>query len=294
MRLAVLLILMRSISFWAAFLTFVSIRISNADAFLVTVTTKPLLLSSSWGSRQRKTPYRCWYSKVNDDETAEQTQETQEASSPARQTKYDKKWLEQYENLKEYNNKHGHCSVAFKEGSLGRWVNKQRSMFKQEKMREDRKKLLDESGFVWSVGSSVVVDDGKWLDEYENLKSYKKKLGHCNVPRSQGSLGKWVNTQRNMFKQEKMRGFRKKRLDGIGFVWIVVGGVEHGKWMVQCGNMKVYKKQHGHCNVPIGEGSLGKWAHKQRQLHKNNRLRKDRKDMLEEVGFVWEPFDEMW
>jgi hypothetical protein len=67
-------------------------------------------------------------------------------------------------------------------------------MFKQEKMQEDRKKLLDESRFVWSVGSSVVVDDRRWLDEYENLKSYKKKVGHCNVPRSAGSLGKWVNT----------------------------------------------------------------------------------------------------
>jgi hypothetical protein len=148
MRLAVLLlILMRSISFWAAFLSFVSIRINNADAFVVTVTTKPLLLLSSWGSRQRKTTYRCWYSKVDDDDetTAEQTQE---ASSPARQTKYDKKWLDQYENLKEYNNKHGYCNVPQSEGSLGKWVNAQRHMFKQEKMREDRQKLLDESEFV--------------------------------------------------------------------------------------------------------------------------------------------------
>jgi hypothetical protein len=135
---------MRSISFWAAFLTsFISIRINNADAFAVTVTTKPLLLLSSWGSRQRKTPYRCWHSKVDDAETAEQTQE---ASSPARQIKLDKNWLDQYENLKEYNNKHGHCSVAINEGSLGKWVSRQRTMFKQEKMREDRKKLLYKSG----------------------------------------------------------------------------------------------------------------------------------------------------
>jgi hypothetical protein len=112
--------------------------------------------------------------------------------------------------------------VAFNEGSIGWWVNTQRTMFKQEKMREDRKKLLDESGFVWSVGSGVVVvDDRRWLDQYKNLKSYRKKHGHCNVPALEGSLGKWVNKQRNMFKQEKMREDWKKLLDESGFVWSV-------------------------------------------------------------------------
>jgi hypothetical protein len=146
-------------------LSFVSIRIiDDADAFVVTTTKKPrhVRLSSSWSSRQRKTPYRCWKSKVvDDDETTTTAEQTQETSSPAHQIKLDKNWMERYESLTTFKSKHGHCNVPQNEGSLGTWVGTQRHMFKQEKMRGDRKKILDDIGFLWS---------GKWLDRYENLK----------------------------------------------------------------------------------------------------------------------------
>jgi hypothetical protein len=57
---------------------------------------------------------------------------------------------------------------------------------------------------------------------------------------------------------------------------------------------ELYKKKHGHCNVPQNEGSLRNWANNQHHLHKHNRVQKDRKDMLEEIGFVWEPHDDNW
>ena len=36
----------------------------------------------------------------------------------------------------------------------------------------------------------------QWMAKFQELKSYKAKHGHCNVPQSAGKLGSWVNTQR--------------------------------------------------------------------------------------------------
>jgi hypothetical protein len=118
--LAVLLIVItRSISFWSLFLTsFVSFQINNnADYFVVT--TKPLLLLSSplWGSRQRKTQYRCWYSKMllmtMRRRHSSKHKKRRHSRMPVTQQKATcKKRLEQYGNLKSYHNEHGHNWTA--------------------------------------------------------------------------------------------------------------------------------------------------------------------------------------
>jgi hypothetical protein len=280
-------------------LSFVSIRIINdADAFVVTTTTtKPLLrLSSSWSSRQQRKPSYRWHSKV-DDATAEQTQV---ASSPARQTKLDKKWMKQYENLKAFNTENGHCNVPALEGSLGQWVHTQRCVFKQKKMREDRKKLLNEIGFVWSVGSGVVVDDKKWLEQYGNLKEYKNENGHCSVPKGEGSLGGWVERQRQLHNKKTIKNDRKDMLDEIGFVWDAIDE----EWQNKYKKLKEFQEIHGHVNLPRdnlhrSNHALSGWVHWQRINHAAVRLDPERKAMLDELGLVWvdpefERYERQW
>ena len=63
----------------------------------------------------------------------------------------------------------------------------------------------------------------KWEAKFKKLKEYKKKKGHCNVPRSHLELGNWVNTQRSLYKHEKRYKEKKlseeriNRLNKIGF-----------------------------------------------------------------------------
>jgi hypothetical protein len=136
------------------------------------------------------------------------------------------------------------------------------------------------------------------MEQYENLKAFNTENGHCNgVPRRDTRLGRWVLTQRSVFKQGKMRNDRKKMLDDIGFVWSLVGSGD-GKWLEQWleqyENLKSYKNKHGHCNVPGHEGSLGNWGDLQRQLHQKQSIKTERKDMLDDIGFVWGPSNEKW
>ena len=58
-----------------------------------------------------------------------------------------------------------------------------------------------------------------WETRFNELVQYKAKHGDCNVPRSQGQLGKWVNNQRTIYKKGKLSQDRIDRLNGIGFDW---------------------------------------------------------------------------
>jgi nitrate reductase assembly molybdenum cofactor insertion protein NarJ len=137
--------------------------------------------------------------------------------------KYDKLWHQQYEKLLEFKRKTGHCMVPgkYKEDmSLGIWVNKQRCNNTNNKIRLDRKRLLDEIGFAWKADANFKPDDKSWHQQYEKLLEFKRKTGHYMVPQKyeqDKSLGQWVHTQRKCYTKNKMRQDRKELLDQLNF-----------------------------------------------------------------------------
>jgi hypothetical protein len=203
----------------------------------------------------------------------------------------EQKWNMQYEQLVEFKRKNDHCMVPRgyeHDKSLGDWVSKQRTFHQNNKLRLDRKKLLDEIGFVWTF------DDKLWHQQREKLVEFKRKKGHCVVPRSDQdkSLGMWVNKQRRNHNNNKLRVDRKRLLDEIGFVW--KPGNDHlfkpddKLWHEQYQKLVEFKRKSGHCRVPYEQDrSLGMWVYKQRSFHNNNKLRLDRKKLLDELDFVW-------
>jgi uncharacterized protein YbgA (DUF1722 family) len=214
------------------------------------------------------------------------------------------KWYNQYEKLVEFKRKNGHCMVPFKyeqDMSLGKWVTNQRSSHTNDKIRQDRKELLDEIGFAWSVERSGVVQrtnesrENIWNMHYEKLVEFKRKNGHCRVPyryQHDDSLGKWVSSQRTGHANGVMLSVRKDLLDEIGFAWKGAGRYHNNNkiWHHQYEKLVEFKRTNGHCIVPQKyeqDKSLGIWVSTQRIFHTNNIIRQDRKDLLDEIGFAW-------
>jgi hypothetical protein len=201
---------------------------------------------------------------------------------------YDKLWNTKYEQLVEFKRKNGHCRVPRRyqeDVTLGNWVNTQRKSHSENKLRLDRKELLEKLGFIWKVrGPST---DKTWHQQYEKLVKLKRNNGHCLVPQGYEkdvSLGMWINTQRQFHSKNKLRLDRKVLLDDIGFVWKVRA------WNAQYEKLVEFKQTNGHCLVPQGyekDVSLGMWVSAQRTYHTNNNIRPDRKVLLDEQGFVW-------
>ena len=189
-------------------------------------------------------------------------------------------WMDQYQKLVEFKNKHGHCNAQrHKDGSLGVWVGNQRVAYANQDLRQDRSDLLQEIGFIFDL------HDASWMEQYGQLTEFRNKNGHCNVPQDYGQLGFWVRNQRAFLKKNELKQERYELLQQIDFIWNVPEYV----WQNHFEKLVAYKIQNGHCNVPYSFGDgLGGWLYNQRRLYESGKMSEERMHKLEAIGFHWQ------
>ena len=100
--------------------------------------------------------------------------------------------------LVEYEQEHNNTKVPStyqNKSKLGPWIRKQRSTYKDKKMTEEHKQLLDSIGFEWD-SSTKIKYKAAWEEMYQRLVAYKKEHKHTKVPqryKKDPQLGSWVN-----------------------------------------------------------------------------------------------------
>ena len=132
-----------------------------------------------------------------------------------------------------------------------------------------------------------------WDEMFGRLLLFRDKHQHCRVPRNYDrKLAKWVSHQRRFANEGSLSPSRKQRLDHIGFEWAPY----EMDWEEGFHHLKSYKERLGDCRVPLDHQengfALGKWAHTQRQRRKS--LPNDRRQRLDNLGFVWGLYDADW
>jgi len=215
---------------------------------------------------------------------------------PKQNALYDAQWEIQYKNLKKIHEELGHC-LAPLGTPLNFWVQSQR-IRRYNTTNNGRRPLsqeeidrLDEIGFLWKPRDG----DKNWKQMYKRLKKYKLSHGDCLVPmrfQEDGALGNWVSTQRMLKKRDEIPQDRQEKLENLGFVWIVRDYVEQDqtrhdeKWKIQYEKLCLFRDENGHTLVPK-TSNLCAWVARQRYIFKKNELKSDRRDLLEEIDFVW-------
>ncbi len=179
---------------------------------------------------------------------------------------HESKWRTYYLALLKYRERFGNCRVPqnWKENEkLARWVSAQRLDYGRGDISRERVAMLDKIGFDWEK-------------YFRQLVEFKQEHGHTNVPQRSGKyreLGTWVRNQRAAKRYKRpIMAERAKRLDEIGFVWVLV---EPMAWEKMFAALVEYKKVHNHCNVPQKAGEykrLGKWVNTQRTHYLGTRL----------------------
>lgn len=105
-------------------------------------------------------------------------------SSTSRQASNERKWMERFEELKLYKEKHGDCLVPYKfaeNPQLGNWVKVQRREYnnlklgKRTQTNEFRIRTLEDLGFIWLLRGGVV--QVPWKQRFEELVAYKEEHG---------------------------------------------------------------------------------------------------------------------
>jgi len=113
--------------------------------------------------------------------------------------------------------------------NLGRWVNRQRSMFQAGRLRKDRQDQLEEIGLKWCMLASTT-----WDSMFDSLVAYiqdREKGGKKwdgNVPANfktdddpPRALGRWINRQRSAYVKKKLKKEYVDKLSVLGLKWSV-------------------------------------------------------------------------
>ena len=206
---------------------------------------------------------------------------------------HDKKWQEGFSYLETYKKEFGHLKISqqykTKDGyKLGKWSGTQRSV--KDSITPERKKLLDDLGFIWDLLSQ------QWQEGYEALVAYKKEFGDTNVPykyktKDGYKLGAWRGMQ--LTNKDSLTSERKKLLDDLGVIWDLLSQ----QWQKNYESLITYKKEFGDTNVPYKYKTkdgfrLGIWLRHQRE--NKDSLTPERKKLLDDLGFVWDPLSQQW
>ena len=127
----------------------------------------------------------------------------------------------------------------------------------------------------------------RWESGFAALSKFRAREGHCCPSRYHVEhgfkLGQWVSIQR--YGKHLLSVERKRRLDGIGFVW---DWIDY-RWEQGFTALLKFKRRKGHCCVPIshneGKIRLGWWVSTQRVRRRE--LSAERRARLNKIGFVW-------
>jgi hypothetical protein len=115
--------------------------------------------------------------------------------------------------------------------NLGRWINRQRSLYQSGKLRKDREEELETIGLKWSVLSTT-----SWGSMYETLLEYVRErktedpgnewdgnvpANHKTSDKPPKALGRWINRQRSAYMKDKLKKEFVDKLDAVGLKWAV-------------------------------------------------------------------------
>jgi hypothetical protein len=168
----------------------------------------------------------------------------------------DDAWDEGLAALAAFKKREGHCDVqqTHFEGTfnLGQWVSLQRA--RKELMFAERKRRLDEIGFIWNA-----LDSG-WEDGFAQLMAFKAQ-GHSHRRNDNPwDLGRYAAQEQGDYV------FRTEKATRRG--WHYLGSARKSVGGRICCIREQFKAREGHCNVPRphveGDLRLGQWVSVQR------------------------------
>ena len=154
----------------------------------------------------------------------------------------------------------------------------------------------------------------RWEAKYQQLKDFKERYGHVDVPQYPTQSIPDVDRELSIFCRNVRSQYRNlqetdrrqlsfltqdriNKLEDLGFVW----NSQEARWNLRYNELVEYYKEHNHSNVPTRweeNPELSSWVSAQRLRYKgkNNRkpLTETQLKLLKSISFRWTPKDELW
>ena len=161
----------------------------------------------------------------------------------------DRIWENGFLEAKNYSEEYGNLSVpknyrSNTDFSLGIWIQRQRSLYKNNKISEDRVKRLTGIGMNWNPDS--------WEHRFELVKQYYEEHGDINISQKeviQGVwLGKWIVSQKKAMQEGKLTN---EQIDMLKILPMEEVGRKDNRWWSMYEEAKKYYFTYGNLNIPM-------------------------------------------
>jgi len=241
-------------------------------------------------------------------------------SNDSKSNKTNISWEERFKDLVKFKNKFKHLDVPrhlpeYK--SLYIWLKFQINAVKNNKLSSEKVSELVSIGLI--ERTEKVLPDGQqklnfekeetntnnkpyskrrtWNEYYLELIDYKIKFGNTQVSRydeNYGSLGYWVYKQRLEFGKNKLDKNCIAKLEQIDFDFEIKGRRKIEAWTQHYNELNEFFNQnkHSHFIKNSGNPTLYHWVLAQRVANKKGKLSQQRIKKLDEIKFVWKPFND--
>ena len=206
-------------------------------------------------------------------------------------------WNKQYNYLTEYielNDTTPRQKEEFPQGNpLGNWMSIQRRNLKLNKLSKEREQKLNKIKFTWDE------KEAEWDSQYNYLKEFVKINNKWPTFREEypkgNFLGNWYNTQRSSYQKNTLSSIRIEKLEELNIVW---GSIFKNKWDEQYKHLENFIDKFNRLpnnNEEYPEGNkIGLWIGKNRSSYNKGTLKKERIDLLEQLGMIWDMLSHQW
>ena len=207
----------------------------------------------------------------------------------------DARWEQRLQDMVRFYEENGHWwpSPSRNETkSLAGWAKRQRQYYAtiipktgKRKLRKDRIERLESAGFPWT---KEVDYDQRWENKY-NLYLEQRKSGNWSQV-----VWTWATIQRARKENGTLEPERLDKLQKAKFEWSIAVSLhanseKEQRWHDMYQQLVKFYQENGHCNVPKSTGQLRRCFDTQLGAWRADRMRKDRKDLLDKLNFPFRP-----
>ena len=203
----------------------------------------------------------------------------------------DRVWENGFIEAKNYSEEYGNLSVPKNYRSktdfpLGIWIQRQRSLYKNNKISENRIKRLTDIGMNWNPDN--------WESRFNLVRQYYEEHGNINISQKeviQGIwLGKWIVSQKKAMQEGKLTHEQIEMLKTLPMEEV---GRKDNRWWSMYEEAKKYYLNFGNLNIPMdyltsNGKKLSDWIIRQRRNYKLGKMPLEHKKKLDEIGFIWD------
>ena len=232
-----------------------------------------------------------------------------------------------YRQAQAYYEEHGNLVINVSSGSLGQWINDQRTNYKKQKLSEERVDALNAIGMIWATAENQIAvetlceengipSEQLWREllsrEINDKSEIEKKMkGKNTIPISilelQAKIAymkdkhiPFVQSDGTLHPIFTMNSKELASATGMNLI-----GLEHqyvknprkvidemlsqeiDSFQTRYEQASAYYEEHGNSNITKISGSLGTWIVNQRINYKNHKLSEERFEALNAIGMIW-------